>query len=499
MLFRQYPCELVGMVALCAVAGACSSGSAPATLPGPATVTLPHLNDITTATPEIQTAARAVVRVRTAGEYGSGFFISATGLLLTNNHVLGDPVCAVEGCYVELTQMHQRGEPQQQPSTAFGVPITVNAGLDMAAVQFYDPNGNQLDTPDYLSFDGQDGASLLNQHITIVGHPEGTLKKWTDGTVVDANGQWITTTAYTLPGDSGSPILNDQGKVVGLLHRGPTSEDLFSQTGVNMYSVGTASAPIGTVLAAPPSAPVVSTTAPTTKDEFLANDFVYLNARVATVTVDGMSIGAIPILGEACDAALVRTDFTSPGDLSTALMPCYQAETWIDCRSPTNLAPYGTVCPGPTDHASWVSRFQAVNQLWLGMNGQPDYSIVSFGIAELQPSWDAGVSAGAQSLQQVLDATSPVLDFELAEYLAAFAIESYDGTQIATYVSNYKQVPHYELQATYIAYAAGGRYNNGNMTKAELQSFLQQLLADPNISVGARLAIEDYLYGLDAL
>ncbi len=492
MLFRQCPREFLGIVALCFAAGACSSSS-------PAAVTLPHFSDITTATPGIQTAARAVVRVRTAGEYGSGFFISANGLLLTNNHVLGDPVCAVEGCYVELTQMHQRGEPQQQPSTVFGVPTTVNAGLDMAAVQLYDPNDNQLDTPDFLSFDSQNPASLLNQHITIVGHPEGRLKKWTDGQVVDANGQWITTTAYTLPGDSGSPILNDQGQVVGLLHRGPTSEDLFSQTGVDMYSVGTASAPIGTVLAAPPSAPVVSTAAPTTKDDFLANDFVYLNARVATVTVDGMSISAIPILGEACDAALARTDFTSPDDLSSALTACYHAQTWIDCRSPPNVAPYETVCPAPTDQSAWAGRYQSMNQLRLGMNGQPDYYTVSFAIAELQPTWDDGVSAGAQSLQQVLDAANPVLDFALAEYLAAFAIESYGGTQIATYVSNYKQVPHYELQATYIAYAAGWRYNNHNMTKAQLQSFLQQLLADPNLSVGARLAIEDYLYQLDAL
>jgi hypothetical protein len=266
-----------------------------------------------------------------------------------------------------------------------------------------------------------------------------------------------------------------------------------------MSSTGTASAPIVAVLAAPPSAPVVSTTAPTTKEQFLANDFIYLNARVATVTVDGMSISAIPILGEACDAALARTDFTSPDDLDSALTPCYQAETWIDCRIPTSIVPYGIVCPAPTDQSTWTSRYQSVNQLWLGMNGQPDYYAASFAIAALQPSWDDGVSAGAESLRQVLDATSPVLDFHVAEYLAAFAIESYGGTQIATYVSNYKQVPHYELQATNIAYAAGWRYDNGSMSKAQLQSFLQQLFADPNISVGTRLAIEEYLYELDAL
>jgi hypothetical protein len=139
-----------------------------------------------------------------------------------------------------------------------------------------------------------------------------------------------------------------------------------------------------------------------------------------------------------------------------------------------------------------------MNQLWLGMNGQPDYSAVSSAIAALQPSWDDGVSAGAQSLQQVLAVANPVLDYRLASYLAAFAIESYGGTQIATYVANYKQVPHYELQANNIAYTAGWRYTNRNMTKAQLQSFLQQLFAEPNISVSSRLAIEEFLYDLNA-
>jgi len=63
---------------------------------------------------------------------------------------------------------------KQQPSTVFGVPVSVDAGLDIAVVQFYDqPNGSQLATPDYLSFDARDAASLLNQHVTIVGHLKG--------------------------------------------------------------------------------------------------------------------------------------------------------------------------------------------------------------------------------------------------------------------------------------------------------------------------------------
>jgi hypothetical protein len=37
------------------------------------------------------------------------------------------------------------------------------------------------------------------------------------------------------------------------------------------------------------------------------------------------------------------------------------------------------------------------------------------------------------------------------------------------------------------------------MTKAQLQSFLQQLFVDPSISVSSRLALEEYLYDLNAL
>ena len=495
MLLRKLVFGLAGMTALCATLDACSShGSSSAT-----SVTMPHFNDITTASPKIQTAARAVVRVRTAGEYGTGFFVSPSGLLLTNNHVLGDLVCPLQGCYVEVTQLHERGQARQQPTIVFAIPTAIDAGLDMAVVQLYDqPGGNQLDSPDYLSFDAEEAGTLLGHHITIVGHPEGYLKKWTDGEVVDTNGSWITTTAYTLPGDSGSPILNDDGQVVGLLHRGPASEDLFTKTSVDMYSVGTASAPVVAAMSAATTAALVSATATTTKDEFLAHDFVYLNSRTSTVTVDGVPTSPISLLGAACDTALARTDFTSTDDLNSALLPCYHAQTWIECRLDASAVPYGVVCPTLADQSAWNNRYQSANRLWIGMNGQPDYSSISFALTRLQPSRNAGTSAGAQSLEQVLGEANPVLDFRLAYYLAAFAIDSYGGTSISTYVLNYKQVPHYELQATYIFYAATW-LSSGSMTRDQLLAFLQQLLGDPDINVNSTLAIEDYLYQMDAL
>jgi hypothetical protein len=399
--------------------------------------------------------------------------------------------------------MHQRGEPYIQAQTVFALPVAVDAGLDIALVQMYDQaNGSALTSPNFLSFNAQDSASLMGTHVTIVGHPKGALKKWTEGVVVDANGEWFWSTAYTLPGDSGSPVLDDQGKFVGILHRGPTSEDLFTEDGVNMYSIGTASAPIAAAInALTLPAAMISIAAPTTLDQFLANSDVYMNSRTTMVSVGGTLTDALSLLGQACDAGLARQNFESPDDMWTALSPCYAAERWIDCRanSTTGTLNVGYVCPNANDNAAWANRYQSANQVSIAMNGQPDYYSISSCVAALQSSWNLGVQAGAASLQQVLDDVKPVLDWPVVYYLTVFGISSYNGTDIKNYVVNYEQQLHYELQAVNIGYAASWLWSNNFMSKADMSALVKQLMNDPNVSVGAKLTLEEYLYDRQVL
>ena len=460
----------------------------------------PHLNDIVTATAAVQKAANAVVLIHTAGFLASGSFISGTGLLLTNNHVLGDTVCPREGCYVQITFMRQRGQQRQQPETVFAVPQSVDVGLDMAVVQMYDrPGGNELTTPEYLSFNAQTTSSLIGTHVTIIGHPDGRLKKWSDGVVFDANGDWFKSTNYSLPGNSGSPVVDDNGKIVGLIHRGPTAEDLFTSNGANLYSVCTASAPLVAAMTAPLPSVMISTAAATTAEQFLANDYVYLNAHAATVDADGATTTPLALLGKACDVALARQDFLSPDDLTSALTPCFHAQTWIECRTDANSVPYGVVCPTGTDASAWADRFRKMNSLQVAMNGAMDYYSVSFAMASLQTTMQAGYNAGAQSLQQAMSVTNPVLDFTGAYYLAAFDVGSYNSTYIKNYVANYQQVSNYGQQASYIALAGDWLWYFGSLQKTDLLPFLAQLYGDPNTSTGTKLLIEDIQYGLGAL
>lgn len=484
------------LVTLGTVSGCGSdSGSNPGT-----TVSLPHLNDITTAPATIQKSAKAVVRLRVARGQATGAFISSTGLLLTNNHVLGIEVCPVEGCYVEVAFDWQAGSPYQSPRLLFAVPKAVDVGLDMAVVQFYEyAGGPMLSTPDYLTFQSQSPESLIGMHVTVVGHPEGCLKKWADGTVAHAFGDWISSTTYILPGDSGSPILNDQGKIVGICHRGPTSEDLFTGNGVNIYSIGTASAPLLAALNAPLPTTMISKTASTTTEHFLAYDLVYLNSRTTSVTVDGAPASPLSVLGQACDTALSRNDFISPDDLTQALKPCFHAQSWIECRSDASQQPYGSICPSGADATAWSNRFKKMNQAQVDMNGKVDLYSVSVAIARLQPTMQSGLSAGSQALQQAVSQANPILDFSMAGYLAEFNIPIYQDKNILDYVTHYRQDKNYQLQGSDIANAQDWLTYRGFISRNDFLSFLSQLHGDASSSVGTKLFIEDIQHSFGAL
>ena len=460
-------------------------------------VTLPSFKDVSEAPAAIQTAAQAVVRIHTAGEYATGSFISPTGMLLTNNHVLGVDICPREGCYAELTFMHQRHSAVTPPQTVFVTPVAVDVGLDLAVVQVSTgPGAEPLATPHYLTLASHDAPSLQGMHVHVVGHPEGALKKWSQGEVVDSDGTWIWFTAYALPGNSGSPLLDDGGHMVGVLHRAPASQDLLSNTGIDEYAIGTASAALVNAMGAPLPPAMHSIQAATTDDAVAQNQAIYLNAHVQTAPVNGAAKPVIDSLGAMCDTGLARQDYASPEDLAGALAPCSSAELWIECRSDAQPGGFA-VCPG--DSATWQGRFQAVYDHWRALNGELVLGMVSFAPAALTASRAQGVAAGSQSLTSALAAANAPLDLSIAAYLAAFDVDSYGNTRIIDYVKAYAKVPAYALSGTDIASAALWLNFDAKLSGSDTTSFLKALAADDQIDLGTKLYIEEVLYLSGAL
>ena len=467
---------------------------------GSPSVTLPSFQDISTAPAPIQRAAEAVVRIATAGEEATGSFISANGLLLTNNHVLGIPICPIEGCYAVLLFDFQRGKTPPQPMPVFVTPVAVSSGLDIALVQVRSaPNGPALSTPNFLTILSHDASSLLSTHLTVVGHPEGHLKKWSSGEGVDADGDWVWTSAYSLPGNSGSPILDDGGNLVAILHRGPTGEGYVSSDGMLTYSIGTASASILPALKAPLPPEMLSVAAPTTEAAVVAADIVYLNAGVTTAPLStGGTLDILSALGTACDAALAVEDYATPDALSAALQPCNDALDWIECRADQTSKPSGIVCPSLVDGALWQQRMMQMNAAWIALNGETDLTAASFGIAQLSTSIAAGTSAGAITLQQALSAASRPWDPQVANFLAAFEVGSYRGVSTESYVTGYTSIPDYALNAGDLASAALWLVGS-SLSKSQGLAITAQLYANPSVDVDDKLYIEDMEYSWGAL
>jgi hypothetical protein len=463
------------------LAGCSASAAAP----------LPFFQDVSAAPAVIQNAARAVVLVTIPDGTATGSFISPTGLLLTNNHVLGVGVCPVEGCFAQLSFSYQRGDAVEPPKKVFVVPMAVDVGLDVAVLQTYlAPGGPVLSTPDYLTIDARTPAALQGTHVNIVGHPSGSVKKWTAGEAVWSDGDWVWTTAFILPGSSGSPLLDDHGHLVGILHRSSTGLDLVTQNGVNQSSVGTASSYVVAALSEPLPPSTWSVFAPTTQADVVANQLVYLAAQTPTARVGSTSVQVLDALGAACDAALAVKDYASPSDASNALAPCLEAEGWIECRQ--DAMPFYGVCPA--DRTAWQGRFQAYFEFWRAFNGALELDEMSFAPAALADTMAGGQTSGAQQLQQALAEAQPALDFHVALHLAAFQIGTYQGTSVADFVRGYSSVPDYPLNGGDLVIAILWLANWNSISHSDAKSLLDQVHGDPNIDLGTKLFVEQAEY-----
>ena len=492
---------------VCAVFGAIGCSKEPAAA---AVAEFDAFHDMDDAPPAVRAMAAAVVRVGTIGEYGTGAFISGDGQLLTNNHILGADICAIKGCYASLTFGHERHKPPRAAMDVFVVPLHVDVGLDMAVVQVYSSGssagvGAKLVTPDFVTIESHDAASLVGTKVFVVGHPEGRLKKWSSGDVDDTEGSWIQSSAFTLPGNSGSPIVNEAGKLVGILHRGPSGEDLVTRSGLDVYSIGTASSALLNAMGDPlPSVMRDVTLAAASADDVVAHQSVYLNAHVSSVPLPAAAgapaaPGAPPapqpilsMLGDACDRGLARNDFASPDDLDTFQEPCVDAMQWIECESDAEAA-FG-VCPTGDDNKAWSARFSKAADRYYALHGALWLSGLSFGQASLQSSKGEGMVAAQQSLGQALAAAQPPMDFILTNYLAAFGIADYQGTKVVEYTQNYAKVTHYELSILRIAYTALWLANQGLMSGNDAIALLTKLMNDGKADLAAKLYIEDVLY-----
>ena len=155
----------------------------------------------------IENAIESVVTIKTsAGYQGTGFIISSEGYLVTNAHVLADE----DGRLASLIQAITY--EQKTEDAAF---IGYNGELDLALLQI---SGDY----DYLEF-GDSNDIQIGEKVIAIGNPLGLQFSVTEGIISavhrtgpSGTNDYIQTDTALNPGNSGGPLINKQGKVIGI-------------------------------------------------------------------------------------------------------------------------------------------------------------------------------------------------------------------------------------------------------------------------------------------
>lgn len=167
-------------------------------------------------------AAKSVCRIVTPKGLGTGFLIDL-GRVMTNHHVLSGPDIAAQS-YVEFNFQEDSFGILQEPFRyrLLGEGFQTNVDLDFSIARIEQENAfPSLESWGTLTLSA-DSFPGIGEHVTIIQHPGGGAKQiaLTANQVVSIFEHRLQYTTDTLPGSSGSPVFNDDWKVVALHHAG---------------------------------------------------------------------------------------------------------------------------------------------------------------------------------------------------------------------------------------------------------------------------------------
>ncbi len=162
----------------------------------------------------VEQFGEGVVLIKNPSALGSGFIISEDGWIVTNAHV-------VQGETEVTVTVFKKVECQIERKVYEKVKIvSINPVVDLALLQIDAAElGDTKLTKVYL---GEIDAVKQGQTVFAIGAPQGLERSVSEGIVSTTNREnngmvYIQTTAQVNPGNSGGPLFNKNGEVVGVV------------------------------------------------------------------------------------------------------------------------------------------------------------------------------------------------------------------------------------------------------------------------------------------
>lgn len=178
-------------------------------------------------------AAASVCRINLPGGFGTGFLVSTTSFIMTNNHVIADKEEAREAV---AEFQFEEGEAS----------LTVNLNPDRYFVTSKELDFTIVGCDDPALADFQPIRLLRNpstvtrgEKVNIVQHPRGRPKEVAlhNNDVLRVKDKVVWYKTDTEPGSSGSPVFNNAWDLVALHHAGWVENGVTTNEGVRMAAI----------------------------------------------------------------------------------------------------------------------------------------------------------------------------------------------------------------------------------------------------------------------
>ena len=163
----------------------------------------------------------SVIKVSTPGGLGSGVLINEEGFAITNAHVIQGETD------LEVTAWLPQPDNSLQRTTIEEVEIiAINNHLDLALLHITHPE----DIPFDFSYLEKTESIAVGQPVFAIGNPLGLERSMSQGVISTKQRSfdgltYIQTDAAVNPGNSGGPLFNIKGEVVGITNMGITAAE----------------------------------------------------------------------------------------------------------------------------------------------------------------------------------------------------------------------------------------------------------------------------------